>query len=159
MVRAPIPRGGKLTTRTQEVSSSGLLINRRYARACLISWRSKKRKHGDIKRLCIDPVPLADDGQAGLPVDLLRIVNFVAHTFFLHISSGLFARAFQHRPPKGEHDMNCPRSWAWWLGARGANRRGEGGPARPFRSALPRCGRPHVAPGPAFSPPRDALGA
>ena len=44
MLRAPMPRGGKLTTRMKLVSSRGFSSRRRYARACLISARSKNRR-------------------------------------------------------------------------------------------------------------------
>ena len=43
MLRAPIPRGGKLTTRLKLVSSCGLSKIRKYASAFLISARSKNR--------------------------------------------------------------------------------------------------------------------
>ncbi len=42
--RAPMPRVGKFTTRTNAVSSFGLSIRRRYASACFTSWRSKNRR-------------------------------------------------------------------------------------------------------------------
>jgi hypothetical protein len=44
IVRAPMPRAGKLTTRRKLVSSFAFSISRRYASACLTSARSKKRK-------------------------------------------------------------------------------------------------------------------
>ena len=43
-LRAPMPRGGKFTTRMKLVSSRGFSSKRKYANACLISARSKKRK-------------------------------------------------------------------------------------------------------------------
>jgi hypothetical protein len=43
-VLAPMPRVGLLTTRSKELSSSRFETSRRYARASLISARSKKRK-------------------------------------------------------------------------------------------------------------------
>ena len=42
-VRAPIPRAGVFTTRSNDGSSSRFAIKRRYANASLISARSKKR--------------------------------------------------------------------------------------------------------------------
>ena len=44
IVRAPMPRAGKLTTRRKLVSSFGFSIRRRYESACLTSARSKKRR-------------------------------------------------------------------------------------------------------------------
>ena len=41
---APMPRVGRLTTRSNEASSARLEIRRRYASASLISARSKKRR-------------------------------------------------------------------------------------------------------------------
>ena len=43
-LRAPMPRAGKFTTRRKLVSSLGFSRRRRYASACLISARSKKRR-------------------------------------------------------------------------------------------------------------------
>ena len=42
-VRSPMPRGGVLITRSKAASSWRLAIKRKYAKASLISWRSKKR--------------------------------------------------------------------------------------------------------------------
>ena len=52
IVREPMPRAGKFTTRANAVSSFRFAIRRRYASACLTSWRSKNRNPPYTRYAC-----------------------------------------------------------------------------------------------------------